>query len=211
MIGILGGSFDPIHFGHLRVAVEVLQGLELSQVRLVPSGQPPHRETPAASAEQRLAFVRTAVHGVAGLEVDDRELGREGPSYTVATLASLRAELGETPLCLIMGLDAFLGLPSWHQWQRLTDLAHIIVAHRPGWRHEFSGPLQDLVAERCTDSLDRLRAEPAGRILMYPVTQLEISSTRIRSLVAAGRSPRFLLPDAVLELIESLNLYRHDS
>ena len=133
-IGIFGGTFDPIHYGHLRTAFELLQALRLGELRFMPAGNPPHREQPMASAEQRVAMVRAATAGQPGFTVDDRETRREGPSYSVDTLAGLRAEHPTRPLCLIVGMDAFLGLPKWHQWQDILKLAHLVVAHRPGWR-----------------------------------------------------------------------------
>lgn len=207
-IGILGGTFDPIHYGHLRPALEALEDLGLAEIRFIPCRQPPHRELPLASPEQRLALIERAIAGQPGFLVDDRELQREGPSFMVDTLNSLRSELGgEIPLCLLLGMDAFIGLARWHRWQELPDLAHLIILHRPGtdmprsdfidsvkgW-HSFSHPL-------------RLREQPAGGILFQPVTQLDISATQIRSLIAVGKSPRYLLPEAVLNYILDQNLY----
>ena len=132
-LGILGGTFDPIHYGHLRPAQEVLRALDLAEIRVIPAANPPHRRPPVATPEQRLRMVELAVAGVPGFTVDDREFRRGGPSYTVLTLESLRSEFGERPLCLLMGLDAFEGIETWHQWQRLPELAHFIVMTRPGW------------------------------------------------------------------------------
>ena len=210
VIGIFGGTFDPIHFGHLRPALELQERLGLAQVRLLPCGVPPHRGTPMVAAEHRLAMVARAVAGVPGLTVDDRELRRDGPSYMVDTLQSLRAELGETPLCLLLGADAFLGLHRWHLWQALPELAHLVIAHRPGWAlapAAMAPELAALMAGRQVDTAAALAAEPAGRLLLQPVTQLAISSTAIRELIEAGRSPRFLLPETVLEYIEQHTLY----
>lgn len=209
-LGILGGTFDPVHFGHLRPALELLEGLELDAIRLIPCGIPPHRQVPIAGAEQRLAMLRLAVEGVEGLEVDERELKRAGPSYMVDTLLSLREEVGEQPLCLILGLDAFLGLDSWHQWERILDLCHLVVAHRPGWTlHEgISGPIQQLLNRRQIRDREGICREKAGMILFQAVTQLDISATSIRNRLAQGQQVRYLLPDPVLEYIEQQGLYQ---
>lgn len=208
MIGILGGTFDPIHFGHLRTALELHQALGLEAVRLLPCGLPPHRGRPQASPEQRLAMVEVAVAGQSGLLVDRRELERPGPSYMVDTLISLREDLGKRPLGLILGMDAFLGLPSWHHWERIPELTHLLVVTRPGAPEPDAGPMQTLLRVRETADPEALHGRPAGLALRQQVTRLDISSTAIRGLIAAGRSPRFLLPDAVLALIETHRLYR---
>jgi nicotinate-nucleotide adenylyltransferase len=206
-IGVFGGTFDPIHFGHLRTAFEILQAARLAEVRFVPAGDPPHRAAPQVDAAERLAYVRAAVADQPGFIVDDRELRRGGRSYSVLTLAELRAELPATPLCLIVGMDAFLGLPTWHRWDELLQLAHIVVAPRPGWVAPTTGVLGDLLAERGTDSVEALHNALAGRILIQPVTQLEISSTELRDLLAAGRDPRYLVPDSVRALIRASRSY----
>jgi nicotinate-nucleotide adenylyltransferase len=206
-MGIFGGTFDPIHFGHLRSAFEMLQALRFEEVRFMPAGNPPHRGQPVASAELRLRMVRVATAGQHGFVVDDRELRREGPSYSVDTLAALRAEHPLRPIALIIGLDAFLGLPKWYHWREILQLAHIVVAHRPGWRAPDIGPLGELLADRGTHRIGDLHQAKSGHIYVHDVTQLEISSTEIRELVAAGRSPRFLMPDAVIEVIEESGCY----
>lgn len=209
MIGILGGTFDPVHHAHLRCALELQQGLALDQLRFVPCRVPPHRGTPFASAEQRLAMLEIAIDGQAGFVADDRELRRDGPSYTVDTLLSLREEFGANePLCLIVGMDAFLGLDSWSRWQRLTELAHLVVMRRPGLDVAAAGPaLEVLLRERLIDDPQRLRGAPAGSVLLWTVTQIEISGTRIRDLIARGRNVRYLLPDRVLDYIRRERLY----
>lgn len=206
-MGIFGGTFDPIHFGHLRSAFEMLQALRFGEVRFMPAGNPPHRGSTVASAELRLRMVRVATEGQHGFVVDDRELLREGPSYSVDTLTALRAEHPLRPLALIIGMDAFLGLPKWYHWRELLQLAHVVVAHRPGWRAPDIGPLGDLLADRGTHRIGDLHQAKSGHIYIHDVTQLEISSTEIRELVAAGRSPRFLMPDPVLEVIEESGCY----
>lgn len=207
-MGVFGGTFDPIHFGHLRTAFEMLQALRFGEVRFMPCGSPPHRGTPIASAELRLRMVQVATAGQQGFVVDDRELQRDGPSYSVDTLTALRAEFPLRPIGLIIGMDAFLGLPKWHQWREILQLAHIIVAHRPGWRAPDIGPLGELLADRGTHRIGDLHQAKAGHIFIHDVTQLEISSTEIRELVAVGRDPRFLMPDAVRDIIATSGCYR---
>ncbi len=206
-VGIFGGTFDPIHYGHLRTAYEVLRVLGLAEMRFLPAGNPPHRDGTFAPAALRLAMVQAAVAGIDRFTVDAREVHKATPSYTVETLAELRAELGERPLCLVVGMDAFLGLPRWHQWQRLLELAHLVVAHRPGWEAPVDGPLGQLLAERGAATAGDLQAAPAGRILVHAVTQLEISSTDMRALLAAGGDPRFLMPDAVRDVLVGSGFY----
>ena len=132
MIGIFGGTFDPIHYGHLRPAQEAMQKLALAELRFVPAAQPPHRPPPLASAAQRLAMIELAIRDLPGFRADDRELQRGGLSYTVLTLESLRAELGNTPLCLLVGADQFRNFETWHRWQEIPDLVHLVVLNRPG-------------------------------------------------------------------------------
>jgi len=133
-MGIFGGTFDPIHYAHLRTAFELQQALRLKEIRFLPAGNPPHRDQPLADAQLRLQMVQLATAGQAGFVVDDREVRKEGPSYSVETLAELRHEYPDRSLCLIVGMDAFLSLPKWYQWRELLQLAHLVVAHRPGWR-----------------------------------------------------------------------------
>lgn len=208
MLGILGGTFDPVHYGHLRIALELCQALALAEVRFLPCRVPPHRGAPAATAQDRLNMLRLAVESQRSFAIDERELRREGPSYMVDTLASLRAEQGARPLCLLLGMDAFNALDSWHQWQRLIELAHLVVAFRPGVDREPDAAVAELLARHQAHELRQLRRQPAGRILLCPVTQLEISASRIRSAVKQGKSPRYLLPEKVLEYIWREGLYR---
>lgn len=209
-IGIFGGTFDPIHYGHLRSAFEMLQALDFEEVLFIPCGDPPHRGVTYASAEQRLKLVQLAIEGQAGFIADDRELQRGGLSYTVDTLESLRREFPDRSLGLIVGMDAFLGLPDWHRWDEILDIAHIIVAHRPGWKAPDIGALGELISEYGTHRVEDLHTASAGRVHIHAVTQLEISSTEIRDLVAAGRDPRFLMPDAVRDEILNSEIYKGD-
>ncbi len=207
-IGILGGTFDPIHDGHLRPALEVLEALDLAEIRFIPCRQPPHRPQPVAAPAQRLAMLEIAVVGQRGFVVDDRELRRPGPSYMVDTLTSLRTELGSVPLCLLLGADAFHGLPQWHRWREPLALAHLVVLHRPGVDLEFTEPLRGLVARHRLMDIGGLSQSHAGGIRFQPVTQLDIAATRIRTLLREGRSVRYLLPEPVRTYIREQGLYR---
>jgi len=206
-IGLFGGTFDPIHYGHLRTAFELWQSLRLAQVRFLPSGNPPHRDPCLAPAELRLQMVRAAVAGQGAFVVDDREMRRSGVSYTVDTLLDLRGEYAERSLCLLLGMDAFLGMPHWHRWQEIFELAHVVVAHRPGWKAPITGPLGAVMVDRGTGSVRELHQARAGRVYVQAVTQLEISSTDLRALIYANRDLRYLVPDAVRELIVTTGCY----
>ncbi len=208
-VGILGGTFDPIHFGHLRLAEELGDQLGLSQVRLIPAKLPPHRANPLVSAQDRLAMVRLAAAGNERLLVDDRELHRQGSSYSVDTLLELRAELGvRAPLCLILGVDAFVALMTWSRWEQLFDLAHVVVATRPGYVLDVDRlpePLGSITRARRSQTLGKA---PAGQVVAREIAALDISASRIREALAAGRSTRYLLPDSVLDYIRKRQLYR---
>ena len=206
-IGVFGGTFDPVHFGHLRPALEVLEELQFAEVRLIPCHIPPHRDQPQHGADCRLELLQSAVADVPGLVVDDRELRRPGPSYTVDTLASLRREFPRIPLCLMIGMDSFLSLPSWHRWRELAEYAHLTVLSRPGYQPPASGELADWLDGRRIESPQQLAAAAAGAVYFHPVTQLDISATRIRDLIGSGRAPRFLLPEVVWQRIEAQGLY----
>ncbi|GIZ12397.1 nicotinate-nucleotide adenylyltransferase [Pseudomonas sp. NCCP-436] len=206
-IGLLGGTFNPVHNGHLRAALEVAELMVLDELRLVPSARPPHREMPQVSAEQRLAMVKLAVADESRLSVDDRELRRDRPSYTIDTLESLRAELSASDqVFLLLGWDAFCGLPSWHRWQALLEHCHLLVLQRPDAGSEAPEALRDLLAARSVSDPLSL-AGPGGQISFIWQTPLAISATQIRQLLATGRSARYLLPDAVLAYIQAHRLY----
>ncbi len=208
-IGVLGGTFDPIHFGHLRMAEELAESLSLGEVRIIPAGQPPHRAAPRTPAKHRLEMARLAIAGNPRFRLDEREVLQARASYTVDTLAALRQELGdERPIWLFMGADAFLGLSTWKEWQRLFMLAHIAVAHRPGYRLAQSDALNDGLRQE----LERRHVAgtpdtAAGCILLRPITQLDIAATDIRSRLQEGRSARYLIPDGVLDYIQKNRLY----
>lgn len=206
-IGLFGGTFDPIHYGHLRTAFELLEAIGFAELRFLPAGNPPHRDQTHADAATRLALVHAAIEGEPRFMLDDRELRREGPSYSVDTLLDIRAEHAHRSLCLIVGMDAFLSLPQWHQWREILQLAHLVVAHRPGWRAPATGTLGELLSERGTHRADDLHEARAGRVYVRAVTQLEISSSAIRELVQAGRDPRYLVPDPVCRLLAGSGCY----
>lgn len=206
-IGILGGTFDPIHFGHLRTALELYQALDLAEVRLIPCHQPVHCKLPVASPEHRLAMVQKAVISEPALRVDDCEIQRQGPSYMVDTLRILHENTPHTPLCLIMGIDALLSFTSWHQWEEILTLAHLVVAHRPQYQLPHTGIVADLLKERLKHNATNLHETLAGHILLHPVTPLEISSTDIRKQIAMDKNPRYLLPDSVYDYIKQHGTY----
>jgi nicotinate-nucleotide adenylyltransferase len=206
-IGIFGGTFDPIHYGHLRTALEMEQLLKLERVHFVPCARPPHRSEPMLDGALRLRLVKAAIRGEATFVADDREIARAGPSYTVDTLASFRAEFPGRSLCLLLGMDAFLGLPKWHRWQELLSLAHVVVAHRPGWQAPAAGALGELLNERRVARASDLQREKCGSIYVHPVTQLEISSTDLRAALVAGLDPKFLMPDSVRKIILKTECY----
>lgn len=228
-IGVFGGTFDPIHFGHLRMAEELAEALSLAEIRIIPAGQPPHRGAPRTPAAHRLEMARLAIAGNPRFKLDEREVRQARASYTVDTLADLRAELGhELPIWLLMGADAFLGLPTWKEWRRLFELANIAVAHRPGYAlmhsDSLNAELRQELENRLVSEGGREKGEgknpeaphpspftlppsPSGSILLKPITQLDIAATDIRTRLQEGRSARYLTPDSVLDYIQENNLY----
>ncbi|GAB4189994.1 MAG: nicotinate-nucleotide adenylyltransferase [Wenzhouxiangellaceae bacterium] len=208
-IGFFGGTFNPVHFGHLRAASEAAEILKLSSLFLLPAADPPLREPPAATPEQRLQMLRLALRGQDDLLIDDRELHRSGPSYTVDTLRSLRVQYPQAPLVLIIGQDAANQLHRWHHWAELFDLAHIAIMTRPDSQPEYSAVLNTALSSRQASHRQALHQQPHGLIHHFPITPLAISATAIRELIKQGRNPRFLLPDPVLEYIHAHQLYQH--
>jgi nicotinate-nucleotide adenylyltransferase len=212
-LGIFGGTFDPVHFGHLRLAEEAADSLDLAGIRWIPAGQPALRETPQVTAGQRLAMVRLATAGNPRFSVDAAEVETARPSYSVPTLERLRQAEAcgrQRPLVLLLGADAFNGLPKWHRWQSLFDLAHLAVAHRPGFAidgEQLPTALARHYRDRVCASPALLAESPAGRIVTFAMTPLAISATRIRTLLASGGSARYLLPDEVLTYIRKQDLY----
>lgn len=211
MIGILGGSFDPIHLGHLRAAVELRDMLGLREVRLVPSGQPPHRGGAVADARQRVQMLQLAVAGEPGLVIDEQELHRAGPSFTLYTVLATREVVKNDPICLIIGADQFVSFDTWHRWRELCELAHIVVVYRPGWN--LSGQianrdLAELVQERLTDRPGDLSRAMGGKLFFAQLSSMDIASSRIRALIREDKSARYLVPDAVLDYIQQQRLYK---
>ena len=205
-VGILGGTFDPVHNGHLRSALECLQQFDFDHVRLIPSARPPHRTQPQATPEQRMMMLHLAIKNSQQFIVDDRELKREGASYTIDTLRSLKAESPETALYLILGTDAFNYLSTWHQWQQLLDFCHIIAMQRAGEPLVLSDEMTSWYQAHLAKPEDKSLL--AGRVWPVTLTQLAISATTIRSDIALGQPPAFLTPDPVVSFIEQLKLYQ---
>ncbi len=211
-IGILGGTFDPIHYGHLRLAEEAADACALGRIQLIPAALPNLRSAPRTPAQHRLEMARLAAAGNPRLAVDGRELLRAGTSYTVDTLQSLRDELGmEVPLCLVLGADAFLRLPAWSRWSRLFELAHIVVATRPGYDLDAavdqSAELGVEWRRRRVAEPSAVRAHPAGAIAAIAIPLLEISASAVRARIAQRASVRYLLPPIVLDYIAEHHLY----
>jgi len=207
-IGVLGGTFDPVHIGHLRGGLEVAEMMQLDELRLTPNARPPHRDTPQVSALDRLAMVECAVAGVATLVVDSRELQRDTPSYTIDTLELMRADLAaDDQLFLLLGWDAFCGLPTWHRWEDLLQHCHILVLQRPDADSEPPDALRNLLAARSVSDPLALKG-PGGQNAFGWQTPLAVSATQIRQLLASGKSVRYLVPDAVLAYIDAHGLYR---
>lgn len=212
-IGILGGTFDPIHNGHLRLAQEALEQCRMQQVRFIPNGTPPHRTPPVASAEARMDMVRTALHGHHEFSVDVREVYRTDPCYSVDTLTSLREEFGsEQPLCLLLGSDAFLNLHTWHEWRRVFDLAHIVVMQRPGRplgnaMETADDALKEEYRARLAPAPRRLHESASGAIVALDMPLLDISATDIRRRCAEHKNIRYLTPDGVAHYIYSQKTY----
>lgn len=208
---IFGGTFDPIHHGHLRLAEEMREALAASHVSFIPAGVPPHRGACSATIPARVAMLERALAGNPHFAVDLRETRKSSPSYTVETLRELRAEHPDTPLILLLGSDAFAGLDRWHAWRELFELAHIAVAERPGpladWRSRLGSDLAVEFAAREVMTAADLKSQPAGSIFVHAITALDISASAIRTAIARGASVRYLLPDAVIDYIQFKRLY----
>lgn len=205
MIGILGGTFDPIHYGHLRAAIEVKDLFGLNEVRLLPCAQPPHRPQPQTTSLMRVAMLQLAINNHSGLSIDTRELDRDGPSYMLDTLISLRHEFATEPLLLFIGGDAFNHLTSWYKWQKLFNYAHIVVMTRPHFSNRIS---DDFLLECYTKDKTELAQYCAGKLYFQAITQLEISASTIRNMIAQQQNPGFLLPDSVIAYIGQNKLYQ---
>ncbi len=207
-IGVFGGTFDPVHKGHVHLASAFLEQLKLAEVRMLPLNKPPHRNLPIASPSQRYQMLQLALGNHAQLKADDCELQRGGTSYTVDTLKHLRDIYVETPLCLVMGNDNFKTLNRWRQWQNLLDYSHIVIATRPGTNDEINDTeIQTFLDRHSTDSIDDLHQQLAGRIHKLELPMLDISSTQIRNKFKTDPNSGSLLPDKVLDFIHSHHLY----
>jgi len=205
MIGVFGGTFDPVHYGHLRAVIEVGEIFNLDHVRLIPNLTPPHRGEPSAPPKRRLEMLRLATQNLSGVVLDTRELDREGPSYMVDTLRSLCDDCAGQSLLLCIGVDAFNGLSGWHRWTELFDHAHLVVMTRPGYLNQLQN---GFLSARHVFEQAELRRHKAGKLWFQPITELDISASAIRTLIAEKRDPRFLLPDAVLDYIHRHHLYQ---
>ena len=201
MLGIFGGTFDPIHIGHLRTLMDTCQALSMSRVHVVPNRVPPHRDQPWLSTEQRYELVEQAVNEVAEFVVDAREISRDGPSYMVDTLRDIKAEFDDWSLCLVIGTDAYNSFTTWHDWQAILQLAHLVVMQRPGYAVPS---IPELDGFRVQQS-EQLMVEDAGCIWFQDVSLLDVSSTRIRQLLAEGLSIRYLVPECIRPQLEMMN------
>ena len=207
MIGILGGTFDPIHLGHLRTALDVKERLALPEVRFIPLRFAVHRDQPGATPEQRLEMVRLATAEQPGFVTDDRELRREQPSYTLHTLQSLRAEMPSETFCLLLGSDAYQGFLGWHQPEQIMQLAHLVVMKRPGFQLPADPALQAFTSDREAPDATTLAHQQAGLVHFMEVTLLDISATDIRRRIQSGTSIRYLVPDPVAQFIRQEKIY----
>jgi nicotinate-nucleotide adenylyltransferase len=209
-IGLLGGTFNPIHYGHLRAALELATALDFNELRFIPAANPPHKPAPEVSAGHRAAMVELAITNNPMFKLDTREMARTGASYTFDTLVSLREELGqEVSLCWIMGSDAFVKLNTWHRWKELLNHCHIILVQRPNSENQPNLPdeLAVFLEENYTENIDDLSEKSAGYIHMQAITPLDISATKIREALRTGQSARYLMPYNVIEYIQTHKLY----
>lgn len=200
MIGIFGGTFDPVHFGHIKPVLNVKQALNLSQIRFIPNSVPPHREEPWLSAEQRLSLLQSALEEYDDMVVDPRELDRGGPSYMIDTLRSLKSDYQDESICLVIGMDAFFGIAQWRQWKQLFELCHLVVTTRPGFDQalileQVGAENYPFLAEKMTQDIETLKQGNAGNILLQSVPLLDISSTEIRNRLLKGEDVSQLMPD----------------
>ena len=211
LVGIFGGTFNPIHYGHLRMAQELADGLRMDEVKFIPSAKPPHKDSVTVSAQHRAAMVKLAIADNPTFSIDDLELKRDSASYTIDTLISLRESLGkDKALCLMMGSDAFVKLNTWHRWQELLDYTHIILVQRPNQGNPqelLPEELQTLLRDHYAEDVSELSTTNAGLINMQAISAHDISATQIREQLKNNQSVRYLLPNLVVEYIHKHKLY----
>lgn len=217
LAGIYGGTFDPIHYGHLRIAEELVEILQLNELRFLPAGRPRLRGMPVASQHHRVAMLQKAIRDNQKFLLDDRETKRSGESYSVVSLRELTNEFLEknTAFCFIMGIDAFLKLPNWYHWRELFELCHLIIVNRPGYaalanQNCLPSELKDACLDRWTEDINALRSARSGLVFIAETTLLDISATAIRACIVSGKSARYLLPDNVLNYIDTHHVYREE-
>ena len=209
MIGIFGGTFDPVHYGHIKPALSIKQALNLTQIRFIPNRIPPHRELPWLNVEQRLSLLKIALQGYADVVIDERELNRDGPSFMVDTLTSLRNDFPDEDLCLIIGMDAFIGISTWFQWRSLFELCHLVVTTRPGFNesamiNRMSTEDYQFLSLKMVAAADALRPRETGKILLKSVPQLDISSTQIRQKLLKNEDVSEWMPEDVARKLRGL-------
>ncbi len=206
-IGIFGGAFDPIHIGHLCSALDVLRILDLEHIQFIPCKTPVHKYPTIANAHQRYTMVLLAIQSIPQFIANDCEITRESPSYMIETLVSLRVRYINKPLCLLLGTDAFMGLPAWKNWQQLLDYSHIILMQRPGYQLKLDTELAAFLNRHLVADFNKLRTHLAGSIYLQHITELPISSTQIRAQLQAGLLPHFLTPESVIHYIQQYQIY----
>jgi len=206
-LALLGGTFDPVHYAHLRCADEAREKLGLETLYLLPAGHPPHRASPQAGNRQRLEMLRLALPEFPKLRIDTRELDRDGPSYMFDTLHDLRSDFPSRPLFLLIGQDAANDLHRWHRWQALFELAHIVILSRPGVEPEYRAELAQQIRQRMTEDVQTMARSEAGGVLALEVKAIDICATTIKSMLRLGRSPQTMLPEPVLDYINAHGLY----
>lgn len=206
-IGLLGGTFDPIHIGHLRMALEIQEIFQLEKIHVIPCYEPVHRPHPCASPEQRFEMVKCAVQDMPNFIADPREIKRAKSSYTIDTITEMRHEMPNTPLCLLLGVDAFLDFPNWHRYEKILECAHLIIAHRPNYHLPTEGLIADLLKVRLDNNSINMREKLGGKIWLQPITALEISSSTIRSQLSNKKNPKYLVPDVIYQYIKQYEIY----
>jgi len=213
LVGIFGGTFDPIHYGHLRIAEEIVKIVGLQKMYFVPAGMPRLRHSPVASPQHRVEIVRLAIQKNPDFVLDGREIYRDGVSYSIDTVREFKQEFGEEiRLCLVLGADAFIKLPEWNNWKELFNLCHFIVSTRPGYtftliKELLSKELREECSQRWVSNTETLKKETSGLIFIASTTMLDISATSIRAHIAVGRNVRHLVPSVTVNYISKNKLY----